>query len=50
MGTKKIRITGAQLSFSVGAIQENKSKILNTLKDHKSPFIDQKQLFAKRLA
>ncbi len=31
MGTKKIRITGAQLSFSVGAIQENKSKILNTL-------------------
>jgi NAD+ synthase (glutamine-hydrolysing) len=29
--TKKIRITGAQLSFSVGAIQENKSKILNTL-------------------
>jgi len=31
VGTKKIRITGAQLSFSVGAIQENKSKILNTL-------------------
>ncbi len=31
MDTKKIRITGAQLSFSVGAIQENKSKILNTL-------------------
>ena len=31
MGTKKIRITAAQLSFSVGAIQENKSKILNTL-------------------
>ena len=27
--TKKIRITGAQLSFSVGAIQENKSKNLN---------------------
>ena len=31
METKKLRITGAQLSFTVGAIQENKSKILNTL-------------------
>jgi len=31
--TKKIRITGAQLSFTVGAIQENKSKILNTLEE-----------------
>jgi len=31
--TKKLRITGAQLSFSVGAIQENKSKILNTLEE-----------------
>ena len=33
METKKIRITGAQLSFTVGAIQENKSKILNTLEE-----------------
>lgn len=33
MNTKKLRITGAQLSFSVGAIQENKSKILNTLEE-----------------
>jgi|TARA_A100001037_G_scaffold305765_1_gene347304 NAD+ synthase (glutamine-hydrolysing) len=31
--TKKLRITGAQLSFTVGAIQENKSKILNTLEE-----------------
>ena len=31
MNTKKIRLTGAQLSFSVGAIQENKAKILDTL-------------------
>ena len=33
METKKLRITGAQLSFTVGAIQENKSKILNTLEE-----------------
>ena len=33
MNTKKIRLTGAQLSFSVGAIQENKSKILDTLEE-----------------
>ena len=33
MDTKKLRITGAQLSFSVGAIQENKSKILKTLEE-----------------
>ena len=33
METKKIRITGAQLSFTVGAIEENKSKILNTLEE-----------------
>ena len=33
METKKIRITSAQLSFTVGAIQENKSKILNTLEE-----------------
>ena len=33
METKKIRITGAQLSFTFGAIQENKSKILNTLEE-----------------
>ena len=33
METKKIRITGAQLSFTVGSIQENKSKILNTLEE-----------------
>ena len=33
MDTKKIRITGAQLSFSVGAIQENKSKIIKTIKE-----------------
>ena len=31
MNTKKIRLTAAQLSFSVGAIQENKSKIIDTL-------------------
>ena len=31
MNTKTIRLTGAQLSFSVGAIQENKAKILDTL-------------------
>ena len=31
MTTKKIRITGAQLSFPVGAIQENKRKILDAL-------------------
>ena len=31
METKKLRITGAQLSFPVGAIEENKSKILSTL-------------------
>jgi NAD+ synthase (glutamine-hydrolysing) len=28
---KKIRITGAQLSFPVGAIQQNKETILNTI-------------------
>ena len=33
MNTKTIRLTGAQLSFSVGAIQENKAKILNTLEE-----------------
>ena len=33
METKKLRITGAQLSFTVGAIEENKSKILNTLEE-----------------
>jgi NAD+ synthase (glutamine-hydrolysing) len=33
VNTKKIRLTGAQLSFSVGAIQENKSKILDTLEE-----------------
>ena len=33
MNTKKLRITGAQLSFSVGAIKENKSKILKTLEE-----------------
>ncbi len=33
MDTKKLRITGAQLSFTVGAIQDNKSKILNTLEE-----------------
>ena len=33
METKRLRITGAQLSFTVGAIQENKSKILNTLEE-----------------
>ena len=33
MNTKTIRLTGAQLSFSVGAIQENKTKILNTLEE-----------------
>lgn len=31
MSTKTIRLTCAQLSFSVGAIQENKAKILSTL-------------------
>jgi len=31
VNTKKIRLTAAQLSFSVGAIQENKSKIIYTL-------------------
>ena len=31
MNTKKIRLTAAQLSFSVGALQENKSKIIDTL-------------------
>jgi NAD+ synthase (glutamine-hydrolysing) len=31
VNTKKIRLTAAQLSFSVGAIQENKSKIIDTL-------------------
>ena len=31
MNTKKIRLTAAQLSFSVGAIQKNKSKIIDTL-------------------
>jgi len=31
--TKKLRITGAQLSFAVGAIEENKSKILTTLEE-----------------
>jgi len=35
VNTKKIRLTGAQLSFSVGAIQENKSKILDTLEEAK---------------
>ena len=33
MNTKTLRISCAQLSFSVGAIQENKDKIINTLKD-----------------
>lgn len=33
MNTKKLRITCAQLSFSVGAIQENKTKILNTMEE-----------------
>jgi len=33
VNTKKIRLTGAQLSFSVGAIQKNKSKILDTLEE-----------------
>ena len=33
METKKLRITGAQLSFAVGAIEENKSKILTTLEE-----------------
>ena len=33
METKKLRITGAQLSFAVGAIEENKSKILSTLEE-----------------
>ncbi len=31
MEQKKIRITGAQLSFPVGAIQQNKETILNTI-------------------
>ena len=33
MNTKTLRISCAQLSFPVGAIQENKEKILNTLKE-----------------
>lgn len=33
METKKLRITGAQLSFAVGAIEENKTKILSTLEE-----------------
>ena len=33
MDTKKLRITCAQLSFSVGAIQQNKTKILNTMEE-----------------
>ena len=33
MKTKTLRISCAQLSFPVGAIQENKEKILNTLKE-----------------
>ena len=33
MDTKKLRITGAQLSLSVGAIQQNKTKILNTMEE-----------------
>ena len=33
MNTKTLRISCAQLSFPVGAIQENKDKIINTLKE-----------------
>ena len=33
MNTKSLRLTCAQLSFSVGAIQENKAKILDTLEN-----------------
>ena len=33
MDTKKLRITCAQLSFSVGAIQQNKTKILSTMEE-----------------
>jgi len=33
VNTKTIRISCAQLSFPVGAIQENKDKIINTLKE-----------------
>ena len=33
METKKLRITGAQLSFAVGAIEQNKTKILSTLEE-----------------
>ena len=36
MDKKTIRITGAQCSFSVGAIQENKETILNCFEEAES--------------